>query len=144
MSVNRIDRYESRVEFDANYFKIYKDACRIIDNGFSINQTITPMQEFRIRVMSERIMRVVSDLGTLIRMANSIYPTCENEKGERRLIQEKAIGLCFDLMTKYQNIFKEFNISEEKYVEEIKNIYHEINCLKKWRESDSKRFKFVG
>lgn len=140
MSVNKIDRRESSVEFDNNYYRIYSDAGKIIDNYFGIKKPLSDMQLARLRTATERIMRVVFDIGTYIRIANSIYPYCLEEKFQRRTAQDKAIGLCFDLLTKYQNIFHEFEVPETKYVDEIKNIRHEINCLKKWRDSDKNRF----
>lgn len=139
MSVNKTKRKESKVEFDATYFKLFNDATSLIENHFGAkNETMIT------QIIGDRILRVVFDIGTHIRMANSIYPTCEIEYQERRLHQDKAIGLCFDLLTKYQLILEKLRIPDDKYVNEIKNVIHEINCLKRWRETDHKRFKFAG
>lgn len=139
MSVNKTKRKESKVEFDATYFKLFNDATFLIENHFGAkNETMIT------QIIGDRILRVVFDIGTHIRMANSIYPTCEIEYQERRLHQDKAIGLCFDLLTKYQLILEKLKIPDDKYVNEIKNVIHEINCLKRWRETDHKRFKFAG
>lgn len=84
------------------------------------------------------------ELGTYIRIANSIYPVYQSELEERRLAQDKAIGLCFDLLTKYQLAMHTLKVKDDKYTVEIKHIIHEINCIKKWRMSDSNRFKNLG
>lgn len=143
MSVVKGNRRTSKVEFDNNYYKVYDDCCRLIENSFYAKQEIRESRHGYISTMSDRVLKVVSDMGTYIRIANSIYPKFKSELEERRLAQEKAIGLCFDLLTKYQLIMHELKIPEDKHTEEIKNIIHEINCLKKWRESD-KRFKDLG
>ena len=77
-------------------------------------------------------------------MANSIYPKTKVEFEERRINQDKAIGLCFDLLTKYQLVMNTLKVKDDKYTVEIKNISHEINCIKSWRASDNKRFKDLG
>ena len=144
MSVSKPDRKDSRVEFDNTYFKVYHDAVEITNRFLFADEDKIKNRNDYIRTMSSRILIVASDIGTHIRIANSIYPTCKEEYLERRISQEKAIGLCYDLLTKYQLIMKELSIRDDKYVNEIKNVVHEINCLKKWRTSDNKRFGQLG
>ena len=143
MSVNKGDRRESKVEFDNTYFKVYDDCVRLIECSFGAKGDIKEKKQGYIRAMSDRILKSVCDMGTYIRIANSIYPQYQSELEERRIAQEKAIGLCFDVMTKYQLIMTEVKVPDDKHTNEIKNLIHEINCLKKWRESD-KRFKNLG
>lgn len=143
MSVNKGDRRESKVEFDNTYFKVYDDCVRLIECSFGAKGEIKEKKQGYIRAMSDRILKSVCDMGTYIRIANSIYPQYQSELEERRIAQEKAIGLCFDVMTKYQLIMTELKVPDDKHTNEIKNLIHEINCLKKWRESD-KRFKNLG
>ena len=143
MSVNKGDRRESKVEFDNTYFKVYDDCVRLIECSFGAKGDIKEKKQGYIRAMSDRILKSVCDMGSYIRIANSIYPQYQSELEERRIAQEKAIGLCFDVMTKYQLIMTELKVPDDKHTNEIKNLIHEINCLKKWRESD-KRFKNLG
>ena len=115
----------------------------MIECSFGAKGDIKEKKQGYIRAMSDRILKSVCDMGTYIRIANSIYPQYQSELEERRIAQEKAIGLCFDVMTKYQLIMTELKVPDDKHTNEIKNLIHEINCLKKWRESD-KRFKNLG
>lgn len=144
MSVNKVDRRESKVEFDNTYFKVYDDAVKLIKNNFGADKKRREEYKEYIRVMSSEILKIVTRLGTHIRIANSIYPVYKSELEARRLEQDRAIGLCFDLLTKYQLIMHELRVKDDKYVIEIKNIVHEINCLKSWRKSDGKRFNDLG
>lgn len=139
MSVNKVDRRESKIEFDNTYFKVYDDAIRLIRNHFGADKKRRIEYKGYIKVMATKILDLVMEMGTHIRIANSIYPKYPRELETRRLEQDKAIGLCFDLLTKYQIIMRELHVKDDKYVQEIKNVVHEINCLKKWRASD-KRF----
>lgn len=144
MAVNTVDRRESRVEFDRVYFRVYDDAMKIIQNNFGASKELREERKGYIAVMSDRVLKSVTDLGTHIRIANSIFPKYRSELEERRLEQEKAIGLCYDLLTKYQLAMTYLKVKDNKYVQEIKNLSHEINCLKRWRDSDRKRFSDLG
>ena len=144
MSVHKGDRHQSKVEFDNTYFKIYDDCVRLIENQLGAKGEIRESRQLYIRVMSDRIFKSVCDIGTYIRIANSIYPIYQSELEERRLAQEKAIGLCYDVMTKYQLVMHELKVPDDKHTDEIKHLIHEINCLKKWRTSDNKRFNNLG
>ena len=135
------DRKESRVEFDNTYFKVYEDAVKLTLLNFGGKDELKETYSQYIQVMSQEVLETVSQMGRYIRIANAIFPTNRLELEERRLAQDKAIGLCFDLLTKYQLIMKLLKVSDNKYVGEINNIRHEINCLKRWRTSDNKRFK---
>lgn len=143
-SVKANERRKSNVEFDNNYFRVHDDAIRLIQNRFGASDKMNEIFHDYIDEMGLKIYAVIFDIGTHIRIANSIFPHYKSEYEERRLHQDKAIGLCFDLMTKYQLLMRTLRVKDDKYVEEIKRIVHEINCLKKWRTSDYNRFKDLG
>lgn len=140
MSVKLGDRKESKVQFDAVYFKVYRDAVDAIKNNFGARKEIADASRGYINHMASAIMKSVTDIGTYIRIANSIYPVYQSELEERRIAQDKAIGLCFDVLTKYQLVMETLQVPGDKHVDVIKRLGHEINCLKKWRASDN-RFK---
>lgn len=141
MSVNAGDRKESKIEFDNTYFRVHDDAVLLIGNSFGADKDMRERHKNYIALSSKKILDIVMDIGTNIRIANSIYPTCKVELETRRLHQDIAIGLCYDLLTKYQLIMRTLKVSDNKYTVETQNLIHEINCLKKWRTSDNKRAK---
>lgn len=140
MSVPKGQRKESKVEFDATYCQLYKDAVRLINCQFGASEKIRQEYQLYIRDISKKILDLVVDIGKHIRIANSIYPTTMLEYETRRTNQGIAIGLCFDLLTQYQLIMYTLGAKDNKYCNEIKILQKEINCLKKWRTSDN-RFK---
>ena len=144
MSVNKPDRKLSKIDYDNIYFKMYDDAMKLIQCSFGADKDIREEYKDYISTMKEKIINDVTDTGKYIRIANSIFPVSQAELTERRLYQEKAIGLCYDLLTKYQLVMKYLKVADDKYVEEIRHIVHEINCLKSWRTSDRKRFVSLG
>ena len=143
-NVKEGDRSKSKAAFDNAYQKIYDDCFRLVNNKFGATAKQREEYETPLRTRCEKVSMIVDDIGTEIRIANSIFPHYSSEAAERRLHQEIAIGLCFDLMTKYHNTMKFLHIRDDKYVCEMKHILHEINCLKRWKESDDKRFGDLG
>lgn len=143
-NVKEGDRGKSKAAFDNAYHKILADSIFITDIKFGASEEQKIKYSTFLDMRCRRIHVIVDDIGTHIRIANSIFPKYQLEAAERRVHQEKAIGLCFDLMTKYQNTMKVLKVKDDKYTQEIKHIIHEINCLKRWKESDDKRYKDLG
>ena len=138
--VNDGDKNKSKVQFDETYQKIHDDAMFLIKVNFGASKEKAEENKGYLGLAAKTIIKDILDIGTYIRIANSIFPTSQLEAKERRTYQQKAIGLCFDILTKYKNIMKMFEVRDDKYVEEIKHLVHEINCLKRWKKSDDKRF----
>lgn len=144
MSVPKHRRNPSSVEFDNTYYSVYDDAMTIIENAFGASAQDRELHADYIAVHGREVMTLVTRLLYHIRIANSIYPTCQAEKDERRLNQDKAIGICYTIMTVYQLVMHRLKTPEDKYTTYIKDLIHEINCLKSWRTSDNKRFGSLG
>lgn len=139
-NVRKHEKNESKVEFDNNYFKIHNDAILLIKNNFGAKGSLAKVNEKYIDMMGDKVLDIIFDIGTNIRIANSIYPRTRKELSVRRLHMDKAIGLCYDLLTKYQLTMEFLGVADDKYTIETGHLVHEINCIKKWRASDNKRF----
>ena len=144
MSVNKADRRESKIEYENNFFKVYKDAIFLAEHSFGASEEVKAKREIFLRTSGTNVITTAYDIGKQIRLASSIYPKYISELEERRKIQEKAIGLCYDLLIKYQIIMDQLHIPGDKYTRHIKTVINEIRCLEKWKKSDSKKFKYLG
>lgn len=71
-------------------------------------------------------------------IANSIYPTCMEELVERRLHQDKAVGLCYDLTQELQYAIETLPVDVNIYPRFGEMIQTEINLIKGWRKADNK------
>nr|DAQ07872.1 MAG TPA: hypothetical protein [Caudoviricetes sp.] len=71
-------------------------------------------------------------------IANSIYPTCMEELVERRLHQDKAVGLCYDLTQELQYAIETLPVDVNIYLRFGEMIQTEINLIKGWRKADNK------
>lgn len=71
-------------------------------------------------------------------IANSIYPTFEEELKERRLHQDRAIGLCYTLTQELQYAIETLPVDVDQYLRFGEAIQTEVNLIKGWRKSDNK------
>lgn len=84
------------------------------------------------------IVDCLRSIGENVFLANSIYPTYMGELIERRLCQDKAIGLCYRLTQELQYAIETLPVDVNKYLRFAEMIQTEINLLKGWRKSDNK------
>ena len=83
-------------------------------------------------------MDCLREITACIYEANSIYPTCNEELVERRLLQDRAIGKCYRLTQELQLAIETLPVDVDKYTRFAEMIQTEINLLKGWRKSDNK------
>ena len=84
------------------------------------------------------IVDCLRSIGENVFLANSIYPTYMEELIERRLCQDKAIGLCYRLTQELQYAIETLPVDVNKYLRFAEMIQTEVNLLKGWRKSDNK------
>ena len=70
--------------------------------------------------------------------ADAIYATNLAECDDRRLLQDHAIGCCFNIIQELQYILESKLFDIDKYTRYAKMLGEEINLLKSWRKSDNK------
>lgn len=139
MSVPKGKRTSSIYEFEIIYQKVVKDIDTLINNNFYKKTT---QYDIFLKNRSKNLDRLANDLIYYIKISNSIYPTCLAEYEERRINMDKAIGVCFTIITEYERITSSLELPDDKYVSYIQNINYLINSLKNWRRSDN-RFKQI-
>ena len=71
-------------------------------------------------------------------LANSICPIYYEELIERRIHMDRAIGLCYALVQELFFIVTVLPVNHNIYTRMADLIGHEIELLKKWRQSDSR------
>lgn len=91
-------------------------------------------------IIDERkaIVTYLRGISREVYMANSIYPTIREELAERRLHQDKAIGLCYAMVQELQYVIDILPVDVNVYLRFADAIQTEINLIKGWRKSDNK------
>lgn len=91
-------------------------------------------------IIDERkaIVNYLRGISREVYVANSIYPTTYEEYAERRLHQDKAIGLCYGMVQELQYVIETLPVDVNVYLRFADAIQAEINLIKGWRRSDNK------
>lgn len=137
MSVVKSKRGKSKIEFEMNYFNLADGIDNLIENYFWADYDVIQQHKLFIKSRAEAIERLTDELVYHIKIANSIYPTCNAEWEERRVEMGKAIGSCYAILTNLQRVMMRLRIPDNKYTNDVKNITKMINSLKAWRKSDN-------
>lgn len=138
MSVVKGKRNQSKIEFEALYFKVADGVDNFVEHNFYASREQLEKNKTFLDVRCATLEKLTDDLLYNIKIANSIYPTCIAELEERRLSMGRAIGICYAILTNYQRIMMRLRIPDNKYVEDIQNVIKMIYSLKAWRKSDNK------
>ncbi len=138
MSVVKSKRSQSKIEFEMIYFQVADGVDNLVEHGFYADGIVLQQNRWFINARFQTLQKLTDDLLYHIKIANSIYPTCLMELEERRVSMDKAIGVCYAILTNYQRIMTRLRVPDNKYTLDIKNVMRMINALKAWRKSDNK------
>ena len=134
MSVNKPDRKESRVEFENAYFHVYDDALRLMKNNYGASKELVTEYENYIRIMNAKIFSIINDLGTYIRIANSIlshgftFMQIKYNFDHNKIIKRPS----HSKIVRERKRLKKYKILYDK---RIVSGYHIQNCYKSWRNN---------
>ena len=95
-------------------------------------------EEWFIGYQRDVIMDCIRKSTEYIFVANSIYPSIQEELIERRIYQDKAIGQCYRMLQEFQYTIETLPVDIQKYIKITDDINKEISLLKGWRKSDNK------
>jgi len=138
MSVPKSKRKKSSADFEMIYFRVVDGIDELIAHDFFAEGLLADKNRTFLQIRCESLQRYTDDLLYYIKIANSIYPQCEAELDERRLAQDKAVGVCYAILTVLQRILMRLRVLGSKYVVDIQNIEQMINSLRAWRKSDNR------
>ena len=138
MSVVKSKRSQSKIEFEMIYFQVVDGVDNLVENQFYTDAETIQKNRWFVNARFQTLQKLTDDLLYNIKIANSIYPTCMAEFEERRVSMDKAIGVCYAILTNYQRIMTRLRVPDNKYTLDIKNVMRIIGSLKAWRKSDNK------
>ena len=150
MSVLKSKRKESQFQVFHQAYHLRKQMTDLLLRDFGYKGKRNPHEtekqsERRLAfeqwfIVDERkyIIDLLRELITNITMANNIFPTLEYEYIERRLYQDKAIGICNALLQELQYAIETLPVDVNNYIRFADLLQDEIRLLKGWRKSDNR------
>ena len=98
----------------------------------------TAFDEWFIKDERQVIIDCLREITKEVYIANSIYPTCPEERVQRRIHQDEAVGQCYRLTQELQYAIETLPVDVNTYLRFGESIQTEINLIKGWRKSDNK------
>ena len=111
MSVPKSRRKKSSVDFEMVYLRLVDGIDELMAHDFFAEGLLADKNRTFLQIRCESLQRYTDDLLQYIKMANSIYPQCLAELDERRLAQDKAIGVCYAILTVLQRILMRLRVN---------------------------------
>lgn len=101
---------------------------------------------FEEYIVAERkhLLQALRELGGYIVGANGIWPTIEEEAIERRLLQDRALVKCNEILTELNSALRTLPVTASSYSEVSELLKKEICLIKGWRQSDNSRRKALS
>ena len=100
--------------------------------------------EWFITDQRKAIIDALRSITMEVYIANSIYPTYEEELIERRIHQDEAVGQCYRLTQELQYAIETLPVDVNTYLRFGEMIQKQINLIKGWRKSDNKFRKEIS
>ena len=135
-SVDKGKRNKSKIEFDNLCLKIMDDLYETTEIKFGASQKQYEEHKIFIDDKCREILRIGDLILRYVKIAN-VYPSGLIEYYTRRDYQNRAIGLCFSLLTNFQTVMHKLEIPDDKHANTLDDINHMINSLRNWRTSDN-------
>ena len=152
MSVLKNERKESKFEVFHQAYKLRKDLTDFLLRDFGYRKLDKPCENEKQQIRREAfeewfivderkyVLNLLRSLLRNITVANNIFPTNLAELEERRLLQDKAVGDCYNILQELQYTIETLPVDVNKYTRFALQLEKVINLIKAWRKSDN-RFK---
>jgi len=116
-----------------------KTALKALAEKYGLARFNAEYPEWILEKFRNSLWDLTRDLLMNLTQANSIYALNTYEAQERRLLQDKAIGNCEQILKEFEFIIDVFPVISKKYMPYVDIIEREITLIKGWRKSDNKR-----
>ena len=127
--------------FDEIQIKTIQNVVFMIEHDFGANKKSKKWYPKYIEKTGEKMMEIAIDIHAKTKYANSIFPENMEQYEIRLEAQKKARALVYALEGQYHAILKILEIDDNKYVDHIKHIKYQQNCIKSWIDKDKKTYK---
>lgn len=134
-SESKAEKYRDKMFGDKQYDELTDSEKTAFDRRKKRDEAF---EEWFIIDQRKAVVDKLREITGLVYQANSIYPVYGCELMERRLLQDKAVGLCYGLMQELQYAIETLPVDINKYTRFAEMMQTEINLIKGWRKSDNK------
>lgn len=130
-----------REEFDQIQIKTIENVAFLIEHNFGADEKQRNFHKKFIAVTGEKMMNIAEEIFILTKYANSIFPENMQQYWERTTAIKEARAKVFSLTGLYHATLWILKVNDDKYVDHVRHLKHQGNCIKSWIESDRETYK---
>lgn len=127
--------------FDGIQIKTIENVAFLLEHGFGASEKYLKFYPKFAEQTATEMTRIAVRIHTLTKFANSINPESMREYKIRRRAQKKARALVYSLEGQYHSALAVLKVDNNKWVDHIRHIKHQANCIKSWISKDRSMYK---
>lgn len=127
--------------FDEIQLKTIQNIVFMIEHDFGADTKTKKFYPKYIEKTGDEMLKVAIEIHSLVKYANSIYPETMEQYYKRVGAQKDARAKVYVLEGQYHSILYILDVDDNKYVNHLKHLKHQSNCIKSWIDKDKSIYK---
>lgn len=127
--------------FDGIQIKTIENVAFLIEHDFGADTKYQKFYPKYIEKTGDKMTEIAIEIFALTKFANSIQPENMRQYGKRVDAQKEARAWVFSLLGQYQAALKILHVDDNKFVDHIRHLKHQANCIKSWIEKDKEMYQ---
>ena len=127
--------------FDGIQIKTIQNVVFMIEHNFGADTKHEKFYPKYIEKTGDKMLEIAIEIHAQAKFANSIHPESMEQYKIRVEAQKKARALVFSLEGQYHAVLTILKVDDNKYVDHIRHLRHQSNCIKSWMDKDKEIYK---
>ena len=128
-------------DFDGIQIKTIQNVAFMVEHDFGADPKHKSFYPKYIEKTGDEMMELAIKVHSLTKFANSIQPENMKQYNDRVEAQKQARAWVFSIQGQYQAALAILEVDDNKFVDHIRHIKHQSNCIKSWIEKDKEIYK---
>lgn len=127
--------------FDGIQIKTIQNVVFLVEHDFGADPKHKSFYPKYIEKTGDKMLEIAIEIHAQAKFANSIHPENKDQYKIRAEAQKKARALVFALEGQYHAVLAILDVDDNKFVDHIKHLRHQSNCIKSWIDKDKETYK---
>lgn len=127
--------------FDGIQIKTIQNVVFMVEHDFGADPKHKSFYPKYIEKTGDKMLEIAIEIHAQTKFANSIHPDNMDQYEIRVEAQKKARALVFALEGQYHAVLAILEVDDNKFVDHIRHLKHQSNCIKSWIEKDKETYK---
>lgn len=127
--------------FDGIQIKTIQNVVFMAEHDFGADEIHKKFYPKFIEKSGDKMLDIALEIHAQAKFANSIHPENMEQYEKRVEAQKEARAWVYSLEGQYHAVLAILEVDDNKFVDHIKHLKHQSNCIKSWIEKDKEIYK---